>query len=96
MSDKSNVFKILNDNNEEVECKVLSTFDGDETGKSYIIYTDGSIGEDGRELAYASIYDKTGESEELTPINSEKEWDLIFSFYESLQSKEDGSVDNGE
>lgn len=86
---KDNYFKIVNDKNEEVECKVLFTFDSDETGKSYIIYTDETEGEDGRPLAYASIFDPTGESDELKPVQSEKEWDLIFSVYESLQSKEE-------
>lgn len=85
----NNVFKIVNDKNEEIECRVLFTFDSEETGKSYIIYTDDTIGEDGRPLAYASIFDPTGESDELSPVESEKEWDLIFSVYESLQEKEE-------
>ena len=85
---KDNVFKVLNDAGEEVECRVLFTFDSDETGKSYIIYTDDKVGEDGRTLAYASIFDPTGNNDELTPITDEKEWDLVFSVYESLEKKE--------
>lgn len=93
MEDKNNTFKIVNDKNEEIECRVLFTFDSDETGKSYIIYTDDTIGEDGKALAYASVYDPSGESEELKPVESEKEWDLIFSVYETLQSKEENEED---
>lgn len=86
---KQNVFKLVDDNGKEIECRVLFTFDSEETGKSYIVYTDDAIGEDGKPLAYASSYDKTGQSDELTPIESEKEWDLIFTVYESLQKKEE-------
>ena len=86
---KDNIFKIVNDKNEEIECRILFTFDSEETGKSYIVYTDDKIGEDGRPLAYASIFDSTGESDDLKPIEDEKEWDLIFSVYESLQEKEE-------
>ncbi len=85
---KENTFNYTNDKGEEVECRVLFTFDSEETGKSYIIYTDDTKGEDGRSLAYASSYDPTGASDELFPIENEKEWDLIYTVYESLQKKE--------
>jgi len=90
---KDNTFIYKNDKGEEVECRVLFTFDSDETKKSYIIYTDETIGEDGRPLAYASSYDPTGASDELFPIESEKEWDLIYTVYENLQKKENEEND---
>lgn len=92
---KTNTFIYKNDKGEEVECRRLFTFDSDETNKSYVIYTDDTIGEDGRPLAYASSYDPTGESDQLFPIENEKEWDLIYTVYESLQAKEE-EEGNGE
>ena len=33
-------FKVINDEGKEIECEVLFTFESDETGKNYIVYTD--------------------------------------------------------
>ena len=90
-----NTFMYQNDLGEEVECRVLFTFDSDETKKSYIIYTDESTGEDGRPLAYASSYNPSGETDELFQIENEKEWDLIYTVYENLKNKE-SDEENGE
>jgi len=82
-----NVFKVINDKGEEVNCEVLFTFDSDETKKSYIAYTDNTLDEVGNVKVYASIYDKTGESKELLPIETEKEWQIIENIFSKLQDK---------
>ena len=35
---------VINKNGQDIECKVLFTFDSEDTGKAYIGYTDGSVG----------------------------------------------------
>lgn len=85
--EKKGVFTIVNEEGKEVECEVLFTFDSDETKKSYIVYTDNTLDEEGNTKVYASIYDPTGQSQALTPIESEKEWKVIESILSSVQEK---------
>ena len=87
MEEKKGVFTIINDKGEEVECEILFTFDSDETKKSYIVYTDNTLDENGSTKVYASIYDPTGQNPALTPIQSEKEWLVIENILSSVQEK---------
>ena len=53
----------------EVECDILFTFDSDDTGKSYIGYTDHSIANNGRKNIFISSFDPivgTGSFEDVT------------------------------
>jgi uncharacterized protein YrzB (UPF0473 family) len=85
--EKKNTFQVINDEGKEVTCEVLFTFDSDETKKSYIAYTDNTLDEVGNIKVYASIYDKTGETKELLPIESDKEWQIIENIFSKLQDK---------
>jgi len=85
--EKKGVFTIVNDKGEEVECEILFTFDSDETKKSYIVYTDNSTEEDGSIRVFASVFDPTGASSDLTPIETEKEWLIIENILSSVQEK---------
>mgnify|MGYP003609730880 FL=1 len=85
--EKKNTFQVINDEGKEVTCEVLFTFDSDETKKSYIAYTDNTLDEVGNVKVYASIYDKTGETKELLPIESDKEWQIIENIFSKLQDK---------
>ena len=89
MEEKKGVFTIVNDAGEEVECEILFTFDSDETKKSYIVYTDNSLDENGSTKVYASIYDPTGQNPALAPIETEKKWMVIENILSSVQEKID-------
>lgn len=80
-------FKVKNDKGVEIEYEVLFTFESDETGKKYIVYTDNSSDESGNTKVYASIY--TGEGDEMTleAIETEKEWKIIDKILEEIQNK---------
>ena len=80
-------FKIVNDEGKEVECEVLFTFDSDETKKSYMVYTDNTIDEEGNTKVYASIYNPDDENPKLEPIESDKEWKIIETILEEIQKK---------
>lgn len=71
----------------ETECDVLFTFDSDETGKSYIVYTDNTKDKNGNIQVFASIFNPEDENTELLPIESEKEWKVIETILESLQEE---------
>jgi uncharacterized protein YrzB (UPF0473 family) len=85
--DKDGKLVIKNDKGEVLECDVLFTFDSDETGKSYIAYTDNTKDEKGNIKVYANIYDPNGESLKLEPITTEKEWQAINNILISVQEK---------
>ncbi len=89
MEEKKGVFTIVNDQGEEVECEILFTFDSDETKKSYIVYTDNTLDEEGSTKVYASVYDPTGQDPALLPIETEKEWLVIENILSSVQEKLD-------
>lgn len=85
--DKDGKLVIKNDKGEVMQCDVLFTFDSDETGKSYIAYTDNTKDENGNIKVYANIYDPNGESLKLEPITTDKEWKAINNILISVQEK---------
>ena len=87
MKDNKNQFTVINNEGKEVICDVLFTFDSDETGKSYIVYTDNTKDKEGNIQVFASIFNPEDENTELLPIESEKEWKVIEAILESLQEE---------
>jgi len=85
--DDKNSFKVINDKGEEIMCDILFTFDSEETGKSYIVYTDNSKDERGNIQVYASIYDPNVEDQKLEPITTESEWKVIETILNTLQEE---------
>ena len=69
-------FTVVNDEGKEIKCDVLFTFDSEETGKNYIVYTDNTKDESGNIKVYASIYNPD-DTTKLEPITSDKEWKII-------------------
>lgn len=80
-------FKVKNDKGVEIEYEVLFTFESDETGKKYIVYTDNSTDDSGNVKVYASIYTGEGESLVLEAIETDKEWKIIDKILEEIQNK---------
>ena len=89
MKDETMTFKVINDEGKEIECEVLFTFESDETKKNYIAYTDNTTDEEGNTKVYASIYDPEKEDQNLEPIETEEEWQMIENILEELQKKSD-------
>ena len=89
---------IKNDKGEELVCDVLFTFDSDETGKSYIAYTDNTKDEKGNIKVYANTYDKTGEDLKLSQLTTDKEWKIIDNIRASVidMVKENSETENGD
>lgn len=87
MKEEVMTFKVINDEGKEVECEVLFTFESDETKRNYIVYTDNTIDEEGNTKVYASIYNPDEDETKLIPIESDKEWKIIETILEELQSE---------
>lgn len=86
MTNENMSFTVLDENGKETKCDVLFTFDSEETGKSYIAYTDNSVDEEGNTKVFASIYSPDSEDQRLMPIETEKEWKIIEIILEELQN----------
>lgn len=93
-------FVVKDEKGVEKEYFKLFTFDSEETGKSYIVYTDNSTDEKGNVIIRANTYDPTGEDLSLKPLTNEKEWKVIENILISTQekireemAKEEGSAD---
>ena len=84
---KPNTFSMLDENGNEVVYDVLFTFESDETGKNYIVYTDNTKDELGNIEVYASIYDPNDPKSKLEAIETEKEWKVIETILETLQEE---------
>ena len=84
---RKNSFKVINDRGEEILCDILFTFDSEETGKSYIVYTDNTKDDRGNIQVYASIYDPTAQDQKLEPITTDAEWKVIETILNTLQEE---------
>lgn len=84
---KKNTFTMIDQDGNEVVYDVLFTFESDETGKNYIVYTDQSRDDNGNIQVYASIYDPENPSTKFEAIKTEKEWKVIETILETLQEE---------
>ncbi|MCI8588361.1 MAG: DUF1292 domain-containing protein [Bacilli bacterium] len=84
---KENTFKMVTEEGKEITCNVLFTFDSEETGKSYIAYTDNTYEEDGSIKAYAAIYHPDDLNGGFEPIETEKEWKVVETILEAIQEE---------
>ena len=85
--EEKNTIKISNDKGQEIICDILFTFDSEETGKSYIVYTDNTREESGKVRVYASIYNPNDPKTKLEDIKTDKEWKVIDTILQTLQEE---------
>ena len=84
---EKNTIKVTNDKGESIVCDILFTFDNEETGKSYIVYTDNTKDENGKVRVYASIYNPNDPKTKLEDIKTDKEWKVIDTILQTLQEE---------
>lgn len=96
MNNEKMSFKVIDESGKEIECEVLFTFESDETGKNYIVYTDNTTDQDGNTKVYASIYNPDEENLKLTAIETEKEWKIIETILDELQTEVKSSMEGQE
>lgn len=94
MMNEAMSFTVLDEKGKKTVCDVLFTFDSEETGKSYIVYTDNSVNENGNTQVFASIYNPDSEKQQLMPIETEKEWKIIEIILEELQASIKAKMSN--
>lgn len=95
-------FTLVDADGETGQVETLFTFESEDTGKSYIAYTDGTTGDDGNVNVYAAIYDPetfdadvaAGNPIQLTDIEDDDEWELVEDLldeYNELEGAYDGA-----
>lgn len=82
MEDKKKL-RIITADGQEKEYKIICAFSLSNTGKNYVIYTDGTKNESDKTKVYASIYYPNDDTK-LDEIKTEEEWDIIDSVLNSL------------
>ena len=78
---------MIDENGNEIIYDVLFTFENDENGKNYIVYTDNHKDDQGNIEVYASIYDPDDPESKLEAIKTEKEWKVIETILATLQEE---------
>jgi len=80
-------FTLIDDQGNEKEFTILSTFHSDETGKDYVFYYDESQeDEDGESEVYVSSYD---ENNNIQDVVDEDELEMIEEVFNSMMTEEE-------
>lgn len=78
---------VTDEQGNELECVIIMTFESEEFGKSYVIYRlkDDETGE----YFAASFNPEDDEEGQLTPIETDEEWDLVEEVLENFLEDEE-------
>lgn len=79
----SNSLYVTGEDGQEKRMVILFTFDSDDYGKQYVVFQDPEGDESD---IYASSYTDEGE---LTPIESDEEWDMVQEVINTFAADED-------
>lgn len=85
-----NITIVDEDGNEQL-CEIIYTFDSEQHGKSYVLYSlvGADEDEDGQIEIFASAFvpSENGEDGELSPIETDEEWDMVEDVLETLEAQ---------
>ena len=79
MENGENNITVVDENGNEQLCEILFTFDSEKFNKSYVLYYPISDNDDEEIEIHASSFvpSENNEDGELTPIETDEEWDMI-------------------
>ena len=83
-----NYFTVTDKNGKETEYEILFTFESEDTNKNYIVYTSNELDSDDMIKTYASIYEEKDGNLKLTPIEDDKEWNLVEKLIDQATDEE--------
>lgn len=84
--------KVVANDGKEYEYEIVCAFELPETGKNYVVYTDGTTDESKKLNIYAAVYDPEDETV-FDDIETDEEWQAVEKMIESL--KAEAGSDNG-
>lgn len=79
-------FTLKNTDGNEMECEALLTFESEDTGKNYIVYTDKTLDSKGRIKIYSSSFVIDDDKPRLFPIETEDEWEIVQRVLDDVMS----------
>ena len=75
--DGINNFTVYDENNNEVECEVITTFYCEATDGHYVVFTSGDVDEEGNVVIEVSKYDPHSKDMELLAIIDDEEQEIV-------------------
>ena len=75
--EEDSTITVTADDGTPVVCDVLLTFDSDDTGCSYVVFTDNSVDAEGKVQVSARRYRGELSSAALEELTEEAEWDMV-------------------
>lgn len=78
---------IMEKDGKKIECRILFTFDCEDTCKSYVGYTDDTISANGRKNIYVSSYSPFSKYARLEDITDKRELDMINDVLETIDKE---------
>jgi len=96
-----NHLTVVDENGQEVLCEILFTFDSEEYGKDYVVYsplTTEFEDEDGLRDIHVSSYvpSEDGEGGNLAPVEDDQEWAMIEEVVNTFLEDEEHDEGEGE
>ena len=81
-------FAVYGEDRIAVQCQIISRFKNEDTGKNYLVYTDGTKNEEGIKNMYVASYNPDSKEDTgLVPVASVEEWESISGFLEELRKE---------
>jgi len=99
---EENHLTVIDENGQEILCEILFTFDSEEYGKDYVVYSPLAAefeDEDGLRDVHVSSYmpAEDGEGGSLEPIEDEQEWAMVEEVVNTfLEDEDEMEVDDEE
>ena len=80
---------VTDESGKQVICDVLLTFENEETGKNYIVYTDNTKDSFGKVQVYASVYTEDDQTREISlqEIETDEEWETVSEAIEMVREE---------
>lgn len=72
----------LESEGEKVVYTTILTYNDEKRKKSYVLYTDNTLDDDGDINMYAATYEPNSTTFELNPVETDEEWDEIQQVYD--------------
>lgn len=86
INNSDNTINLIGEDGKSKTYDILIMFEAEENNKTYIVYTEHELDDDGFIKTYAGIYNK----DSLLPVENDEEWELIDSLLKKLEEKNKG------
>ncbi len=80
---------IIKEDGTEEEVELIISFEFNDTGKEYVVYTRNEVDENGNTTLYVSSLDRSGGIPQMRGIPSDEEWSKIKDVLRELAKKGD-------